>query len=169
MNTFKTAVSRITHWCAIGFGSGLSPWMPGTAGSAIGLLIAIGINYNLSTSYSLAISIAIALAFSLLGISICNHAAKKLDGDHPSIVWDEISGIYIAVIALPLTWQWYLAGFLLFRLLDILKPFPIGWLDQNLKGGLGIMCDDLVAGLCVCLILHSVNLWTKTSHFLSFF
>jgi phosphatidylglycerophosphatase A len=168
MNTFKTAAARITHWCAVGFGSGLSPWMPGTIGSIVGLFIAVSLNHLL-TLHAIAISIAIALAFSFAGIAICNHAEKKLAGDHPSIVWDEISGMYIAMIGLPLTWKWYLAGFLLFRLLDILKPFPIGWLDQNLKGGLGIMCDDLFAGLCVCLILNGVNFWTKTSHFLNFF
>lgn len=168
MNTFKTTASRMTHWCAIGFGSGLSPWMPGTVGSIVGLLIVLSINYFL-TSHALAISIVIALIFSITGVVICSHAAKKLEGDHPSIVWDEICGIYIAVIGLPAAWQWHLAGFLFFRLLDILKPFPIGWLDQNLKGGLGIMCDDLAAGLCVCLILHGVNFWTKNSHFIPVF
>lgn len=74
--------------------------------------------------------------------------------DHPGIVWDEFAGLFVTMIAVPVTWGTVLAGFILFRLFDILKPWPISWLDKKVSGGLGIMLDDLVAGVFALAILH---------------
>ena len=75
--------------------------------------------------------------------------------DPASIVWDEFVGLWIALFLLPAGWYWLVFGFGLFRFFDILKPWPIGWLDKNLKGGLGIMMDDVAAGLLSLIILQA--------------
>jgi len=67
--------------------------------------------------------------------------------DHPGIVWDEIVGYLITMFLAPKGWLWIILGFILFRLFDIFKPFPISWFDQRISGGLGIMADDWLAGL----------------------
>jgi len=74
--------------------------------------------------------------------------------DHGGIVWDEFVGFWITMILVPLTWYWVLAGFIAFRVFDIFKPFPIGWLDRKIGGGLGIMIDDVIAGLYAALVIQ---------------
>ncbi len=131
------------NFLALGFGSGLSPWAPGTAGT----LVAIPL-YLLCANLALLPYLLITLAGLLLGFYLCEFTARKLGvHDHPGIVWDEIVGYFITMIAAPPGWTWIVAGFLLFRLFDIVKPWPIRWLDRQVKGGVGIMLDDVVAGL----------------------
>jgi len=77
--------------------------------------------------------------------------------DHPGIVWDEFVGFWIAMIGLPVTWSSIIAGFFLFRIFDILKPWPIGWIDKNFHSGLGIMLDDVVAGLATAIVISAVK------------
>ena len=99
----------------------------------------------------------ISAAFCL-GIVVCGRTARDFGArDHPAIVWDEIVGFLVAMFLLPLRWSWILAGFILFRLFDIWKPFPINLLEHKLSGGLGIMMDDILAALYVLLILHAVR------------
>ncbi len=138
---------------AFGFGSGLAPVAPGTAGSLVGLALA-WVTMDLPLVSRLVITIALILS----GIWICGEAARRIAvHDHPGIVWDEIAGIYLALlVAPPSIWAWAL-GFGLFRLFDIWKPWPIRDLDHRLKGGLGIMLDDLVAALYTALILGFVG------------
>ena len=94
---------------------------------------------------------------ALVGIKICNATAKSLGvHDHGAIVWDEFVGFWITMIAAPAGWQWILAGFVLFRFFDIVKPWPINWLDKHVDGGLGIMLDDILAGLMAFLC---IQLW----------
>lgn len=91
---------------------------------------------------------AIALALCVVGVYICGESSRRLGvHDHGGIVWDEIAGAYLIFLPLPRTWPWLLAGFVVFRILDIVKPWPIRELDHRLHGGLGIMLDDIVAGL----------------------
>ncbi|MCW9016490.1 MAG: phosphatidylglycerophosphatase A, partial [Kangiellaceae bacterium] len=78
--------------------------------------------------------------------------------DHPGIVWDEFAGMFVTFLFIPITWQNLIAGFILFRLFDILKPWPIKWVDKKVSGGLGIMLDDILAGLAACGCLHGLNL-----------
>lgn len=136
---------------ALGLGSGLAPIAPGTAGT----LLAVPL-YLVIQNMSLGLYLAITLAITLSGIWICSYSAKKLGvHDHPAIVIDEIAGFLITMVAVPSGWIWVLAGFILFRLFDALKPWPISWLDRNLKGGFGIMIDDVAAGLVSLGLLHA--------------
>jgi len=92
----------------------------------------------------------------LIGVWVCGKTARELEVQDPStIVWDEVLGFLLAMTAAPPGWPWLLAGFLLFRGLDILKPWPIGALDRRLQGGLGIMLDDIAAGAMTCGLLQA--------------
>jgi phosphatidylglycerophosphatase A len=142
------------HLLAAGFGSGLSPKAPGTAGT----LVAIPI-YLLASQLSLLPYIALCVALFIIGVWICERAADDMKShDHPSIVYDEIVGYLVTMVALPAQWPWILAGFALFRGFDIIKPWPISVLDRHVKGGFGIMLDDLVAALFALALLHGA-LW----------
>jgi phosphatidylglycerophosphatase A len=139
---------------AFGLGTGLSPFAPGTVGSALGLVLAWA-----SLDLPLVQRIMVAIALILAGIWICGECARRIaHHDHPGIVWDEIAGIYLALLAAPPKMAAWALGFGLFRLFDIWKPWPIRDLDHRLKGGLGIMLDDLVAALYTALILGFVGL-----------
>ena len=128
---------------AFGFGSGLSPKAPGTMGT----LAAIPLWWLLA-QLPLSTYLVVVLIAAVAGIVICGRAADRLGvHDHGGIVWDEFVGFWIAMAALPITWQSLILGFVLFRLFDILKPWPISWLDRRVSGGFGIMIDDVIAGL----------------------
>ncbi len=139
------------HWLAFGFGAGTLPGAPGTYGT----LVAIPI-FLLLADWPLWFYItATALCF-LVGIWLCDRAANDLGvDDHPGIVWDEIVGYLISMTAVPAHWVWIVAGFVLFRLFDIWKPWPIRQLERRVHGGLGIMLDDALAGLFVVVILQA--------------
>ena len=151
-NSIKPDLRNPIHLLAFGFGSGLSPKAPGTMGTlaAIPLFLIIN-NFNLYI-YLIVLSLVI-----LFGIKICDVTSKDLDvHDHPGIVWDEFAGFLITMTAVPMSWQTVLAGFLLFRFFDILKPWPIGWLDKKVAGGFGIMLDDIVAGAMAWFVLQLI-------------
>ncbi len=139
---------------AFGFGSGLSPWAPGTAGTMAAAAIWLVLP---APSFPLALLLICAVAAA--GVWICGRGAARLGGgDHPGIVWDEFAGCWITLALVPSGWHWTLAGLLLFRLLDILKPWPIKQLDRNIEGGVGIMLDDIVAGIMAALCMQCVRL-----------
>jgi phosphatidylglycerophosphatase A len=139
----RPTLANPVHLLAFGFGTGCSPRAPGTMGT----LLAVAIYLPLST-LSLPLYLAALAVVTLAGIWICDRASRDLGvHDHPGIVWDEIAGFLLTMLAAPPGWVWILAGFLLFRLFDIWKPWPIGWLDRRVTGGLGIMIDDIVAGV----------------------
>jgi len=131
------------HFLALGFGSGLAPVAPGTFGSLVGLALHIGLSRFLALpAYTLAVVVLAAA-----GVWLCGRAARALGGADPgAVVWDEIVGMLVALAGMPHHWSWWLAGFLLFRVFDIAKPWPVSWADRRLSGGLGIMMDDLLAG-----------------------
>lgn len=125
------------------FGIGKLPKAPGTWGSLAALPLAYGLNWV----GPLAIMVAVAV-FAILGVLACEFYEQDFGGhDHPEIVIDEVVGILITMTWLPNTWQAYLVGFLAFRVLDIWKPFPIGYLDKKVPGGIGVMADDIAAGI----------------------
>ena len=102
------------------------------------------------TSYLIVVSIA-----AVVGIAICGRAADQMGvHDHGGIVWDEFVGFWIAMAALPITWQSVVLGFVLFRVFDIFKPWPISWLDKRVSGGFGIMIDDVIAGLAAAVVIY---------------
>jgi phosphatidylglycerophosphatase A len=140
------------HLISLGFGSGCAAIMPGTVGTLIGVLLYLPLA-SLPLPWYLG---CCGLGFAL-GIPLCTRTGKALGvSDHPAIVWDEVIGYLVTMIALPFQWQWMLAGFVMFRLLDIAKPWPIGWLDRQIKGGLGVMLDDLAAGLIGLSLLNII-------------
>jgi phosphatidylglycerophosphatase A len=135
---------------ALGFGSGLVPRAPGTAGT----LAAIPL-YLLAAPLPPLYYLLLVVLLFLAGIGICAHAAGRLGvHDHPGIVWDEIVGYLVTMTLAPPGWVWIGLGFVLFRLFDILKPWPIRWCDRQVQGGFGIMLDDLLAGVCAAVVLQ---------------
>ena len=148
---FKTFTHPL-YFLALGFGSGLSRYMPGTAGTIVAIPVFL-LFQPLGLIWQLAI-IAVSL---VAGIYICDWVAKDMKIKDPGcIVWDEFVGLWIALLFLPAGWYWLVVGFLLFRLFDIAKPWPVSWLDQNLKGGLGIMMDDVAAGVMGLISLQAI-------------
>lgn len=142
----KTVLQHCRHplvFLACGFGSGASPWAPGTAGTLVAVPVYLLLSHLDTLNY-----LAITTMMFLLGIYLCDRAAVRFgQHDHAAIVWDEIVGFLVTMSLLPPAWQWIVAGFIAFRLFDILKPWPISWLDRHVGGGLGIMLDDIAAGL----------------------
>ena len=135
---------------ALGFGSGLVPGAPGTAGT----LAAIPL-YLLLQPLALHLYLLLVAVLFLVGIPLCAHTARRLGvHDHPGIVWDEIVGYLVTMTFAPPGWLWIVIGFVLFRLFDILKPWPIKWLDRKVGGGFGIMVDDLLAGMAAAAVLY---------------
>lgn len=101
--------------------------------------------------------VSICLALFLIGIYICGITNRDFGtDDHPAAVFDEIATFPIVLFAVPITWYYLLIGFVLFRFFDIVKPFPIRWVDKNIHGGFGVMLDDLLAALCSLIILHGI-------------
>lgn len=140
---------RVNLWIAQGFGSGLSPKAPGTCGSIAAIPLIWACSQSSFMLYTLIIFIG-----SIAGVFICDIAAKNLgEHDAPSIVWDEIIGMFITFWFVPVTTLTLVMGFLLFRFFDIVKPYPISFLDQSVEGGLGIMLDDILAGLFSAILL----------------
>jgi len=138
---------------AFGFGSGKSPVAPGTFGTVVGVLC-----FPVLALLPLPAYVGVVLLLSVLGIWVCDHASKKLGvHDHGGIVFDEMAGYWLAMTAFPVTWQWMLLGFVLFRFFDIVKPWPIRWLDRRVQGGFGIMVDDLLAGVFAWLVMFGVQ------------
>jgi phosphatidylglycerophosphatase A len=136
------------HWFAFGLGTGLLPVAPGTWGS----LPAIVIWWFLPKDLLLQASVA-GVGF-LIGIWLCGESARRLgEHDHGGIVWDEIVGMFLTLMVIPPEPVWILAAFVLFRVADIWKPWPIRELDHRLRGGLGIMLDDVIAALYAAVLL----------------
>ncbi len=139
----KQIISSPVLFLAFGFGSGLAKKMPGTMGT----LAAIPV-YLLCIQFNIWIYLLLTLLVCWFGISICDQAAKQLgEHDFGGIVWDEIAGYLITMALVPFSWTALAVGFVLFRIFDILKPWPIKWVDKKVSGGFGIMLDDILAGV----------------------
>jgi len=152
----KIVFTNPINFLAFGFGSGLTPKAPGTFGTLACIPL-----YWLIADFQLTHYLAICLFVSIIGIFICGYTSKQLKvHDHPGIVWDEFAGYLITMIGISFSWVNVLLGFILFRLFDILKPWPINSLDKRVTGGFGIMIDDVLAGLfalgCLHLILYLI-------------
>lgn len=142
------------HLVAFGFGTGLSPYAPGTFGTLVGIPFVL-----LMAPLGLAAQLGVVFVGFLLGIYVCGESARRLGvHDHGGIVWDEVVGYAVTMLAVPAEPLWMLAGFALFRLFDIWKPWPIREADHSLKGGLGIMLDDVLAGIFAGATLYLVHL-----------
>jgi len=155
MNQAPASVWRNpVHFLAFGLGSGASPWAPGTAGTIAAIPL-----FLLIQPLSLAWYAAVLLITFIVGIYLCGKTSKDMGvHDHGGIVWDEFVGYWITMYAAPPGWLWIVIGFVLFRLFDIIKPWPISWADKKVAGGLGIMLDDVLAGLMALACLQLLTL-----------
>ncbi|MFT5164563.1 MAG: phosphatidylglycerophosphatase A [Alteromonadaceae bacterium] len=141
------------HFLALGFGAGLMRPAPGTWGT----LVAVPIFLLLSAMATPMVYIGVTLLISVVGIWICGRCAQDIGvHDHGAIVWDEIAGFLVTMTLVEATWLNILLGFGLFRFFDIVKPWPIGYVDRKVQGGFGIMIDDIIAGLFSLIVLHLV-------------
>lgn len=149
----KVSLTSPVHLLSVGLGSGLSPYWPGTLGS----LLAIALWFPLRELDPFVYWSCLVVA-TLFGIWICQVTAKDIGKEDPNcIVWDEFVGMWITLYFLPhVTAAWILVAFIFFRFFDILKPWPICYFDQNIKGGAGIMLDDVASGFiasfCITLL-----------------
>jgi phosphatidylglycerophosphatase A len=145
------------HFLALGFGSGLSPKAPGTLGTLVALPLFLPL-MALPEAWHL----PLIAALFFVGIPICGIAGRTLGvSDHGGIVWDEIVAMLLVLEFTPAAASWWIVAFTLFRLFDIWKPFPIRQCDARLKGGFGVMFDDLLAALYAILMLQGA-LWLMT-------
>jgi phosphatidylglycerophosphatase A len=132
------------HLLAFGLGSGCAPKAPGTFGT----LAAIPFWWLFLQDVPLIPYLCVLIAGFAFGVYLCEQTSKDLGvHDHGGIVWDEWIGLWITYLALPAGIEWIIIGFALFRFFDILKPWPIKWLDEKVHGGFGIMIDDVLAGI----------------------
>ena len=154
----RALLSSPAGWLACGFGSGLTPVAQGTFGSLAALL-----PWLLLRHLSLPLYLLVLLVGFAIGVWACDIAGRALGvDDHRSLVWDEFIGQWIALIPLIIPallptrvslWWLLLAGFALFRLFDVWKPWPIRWFDRRVKGGMGVMIDDVMAGVFAAIVL----------------
>ena len=135
-------LSDPTHFVALGFGSGLFPKGPGTAGTLLGWILFPFVYAPLSDT----LFGALLVACFLFGIIACERTGRSLGvADHGAVVWDEIVAIWLVLWLTPTTLAWQATAFVVFRFFDIVKPPPIGWVDERTRGGFGVMLDDLLA------------------------
>ncbi len=157
--TPRFVVSHPAHFIALGAGTGLSPWAPGT----VGTVLAVPIHAVLVHAVSMRVELLLAFLLFALGTWACERTGRDLGvADHGGMNWDETVA-YLAVLAVTgESWVWGGIGFVLFRFFDIVKPPPVGTADRHVKGGLGVMLDDALAALCTLLVLGVLRfLWDR--------
>lgn len=143
------------HFFGLGFGSGLAPKAPGTFGTLVGFPL-----FWLISVYALSTQLLVVAALFLIGIYFCDITGKALGvPDYGGIVWDEIVAMMLVLAFTPNQWQWWIVAFMLFRLFDIWKPFPIRYFDAKLKNGFGVMFDDLLAAIFAIACLLLLEVW----------
>ena len=148
----STAFTNPIHFLAIGLGSGAAPKAPGTFGTVAAVVLYVPLSLLSVELYG-----ALVLLAGVIGIYLCDKTSKDWGvHDHGAIVWDEFVGYWITMFMIPVTWYWALLGFVLFRLFDIWKPWPVRYFDKHVHGGLGIMLDDIVAGIMAWVVLFGV-------------
>jgi phosphatidylglycerophosphatase A len=161
---FRFVTRHPAHFIAFGFGSGLSPVAPGTAGTILALLI----YWLVRSSYSDTEFLALIILSFIAGVWACGRTGRDLGiADYGGMVWDEIVAFWLVLLLVPDDVLWQLAGFVLFRFFDIVKPQPIRYFDARIKGGFGVMFDDIVAAFFALLLLAlcrfvMVRIWPPT-------
>ena len=154
----KPKITIKTPWqfLASGFGSGLSPIAPGTMGT----LAAMPIWWIMATYLPLSGYIAVTIIAFFIGIIICQRASDELGvHDHGGIVWDEFVGLWITMTFAPVSLTSAILGFILFRIFDVIKPWPIQFIDEKIEGGFGIMFDDVLAGIFALICMQIIFTW----------
>lgn len=147
---------RFALWISTWFGCGFIKFAPGTIGSLVALPLAWML---VQFGGILALTIATTLLF-LIGVWAAHtYILTVEDEDPPQVVIDEVVGQCLTLMVVPVDFVYYLVGFVLFRIFDIIKPWPVNWADKNIKGGLGIMLDDVLAGIYAGVVLWGIRLW----------
>ena len=140
------------HCLSLGFGCGLVPIAPGTIGTLAGVFF-----YLLIINFNIFFYLSVTLMVIGVATWAAEYTSEALGGqDHRAIVIDEIAGFLVACISLPQSWFYLILAFVLFRIFDITKPWPISFVDQYIKGGVGIVGDDLIAGIYTLLCIQSL-------------
>lgn len=143
------------HFIACAFGAGTLPWAPGTWATIAAIPICLAL-----APLPIWLYVAIIALLFILGIFVCGITNRDFGfEDHPICAWDEMACFPVVMIGIPITWYDLLLAVILFRFFDILKPWPIGWLDKHVHGGFGVMLDDLVSALISLAIMHGIQLW----------
>jgi len=152
--TARFLVSHPAHFLSLGFGSGLSPKAPGTAGTLLAWPLFPLINFGATTSV-----LALLAVLFAVGVWAAEKTGQALGvPDHGAIVWDEMVAMWLVLLFTPASLLWQAVAVLLFRIFDILKPPPIGWADHRVKGGFGVMLDDVIAALFAIIVI-TVLVW----------
>ena len=142
------------HFLAYGFGTGLMPFAPGTFGSLVGIVL-----FWFMAPLHPAVYAGVVAVLFMAGILICGVTARDTGAVDPGfIVYDEIVGFLVAMYMMPADWRWIAAGFVIYRLFDIWKPFPIHAVEERLGLGTAIMADDVIAGFYTLLVLQAARL-----------
>lgn len=153
----RSSAEALNRWAcrlATGFGCGYSPYAPGTVGSLVGVLLYLPLN----GLFAFWINVLIVSGLFVVGVYFSGLAERALqERDSRVIVIDEIHGMFLTLLLIP-GQTYILAAFILFRALDILKPFPAGWMERKMKGGWAIMMDDVIAAVYTIFILHEFDL-----------
>jgi len=151
--SLKKVWKNPTYFFAFGFGSGLAPVAPGTFGTLAALPL-----YFLLVLFPPQIYLVVTLIAFVVGVWLCGKVSYELGvHDHGGIVWDEIVGFLLTMFLVPVHLIWVALGFVLFRIFDIWKPYPIRWVDKQVSGGLGIMLDDVLAAVPAFFLLHIIS------------
>ncbi|OGT58525.1 MAG: hypothetical protein A3F43_05380 [Gammaproteobacteria bacterium RIFCSPHIGHO2_12_FULL_42_10] len=142
------------YFLAFGLGSGAIPIAPGTFGTLVAIPCYLLLR-NLSLTYYILFVILFIAASSVLS----DYISRKIhEHDHPGMCIDEFAGFFVTMINAPYGISWIILGFILFRLFDIWKPWPIRWIDQHINNGFGMILDDVVAGLFAMVMIQGVHL-----------
>lgn len=160
-----------THFLAVGLGSGMFSKMPGTMGSIAAIPLWFLFAFIPDLAYGDLIYWLVMLIAFILGCYVCDKTSKDTKThDSGHIVWDEFIGMWMTLFFIPhITILWIITAFILFRIFDIIKPWPIRWFDQKVHGGIGIMIDDVIAGIFSSFFVYLFSLSGVISHFLNLF
>lgn len=142
------------YFIAFGFGTGIIPFAPGTFGTLFAVFL-----YSLLPALSFSSHLIITTIITVLSIFICDKVSREIElHDHPGMCLDEFPGFFVSMLFAPTGWIGLVAAFLLFRIFDIIKPWPINWIDKNVHGGFGMVLDDVLAGVYVSIIFVMISL-----------
>jgi phosphatidylglycerophosphatase A len=150
----RFAVGHPAHFIALGFGTGLAPLGPGTAGA----MLAFPIHMLLGRWLDAAWLLGVVAAFFAIGIWACGRTGRDLGAaDHGAMNWDEVVAMMLILVVIPDRLEWWVFAFAAFRFFDIVKPPPIRHIDRTVKGGFGVMLDDIVAAFYTLLLVAIVK------------
>ena len=142
------------HFIALGFGSGLAPLAPGTAGTLLAFPLFIALDWLLPPLYLF----GVILVFFGIGVWACGRTGRDLGiADHSGMNWDEVVAMLLVLLVTPEDWAWWAFAFFAFRFFDVVKPPPIRQIDRTMKGGLGVMFDDIVAAFYTLMLMALVK------------